>query len=261
MTLGDHLGELRRRLLVAGMAVLLGGIVMFVLYNHVLALLLRPYCQIAGRRGCHLYVTGPLDGLSIRVKVAAYGGFLLASPVVLWEVWRFIAPGLHRRERHHAVPFVASSVLLFVAGSAVAFASFPHALRFLAAVGGPELHQLYSPESYLGLLLLMMAAFGITFELPVLLVFLQLARVVTPQRLASWRRFAIVGLVLLAAVITPSGDPFSMLALAVPLVVFYEGSILVGRVLTRPRAGAAVAGPAGTGDAERDGDGAELEPR
>jgi sec-independent protein translocase protein TatC len=236
MGLFEHLAELRRRLVVALIAVALGGVGVFLVFNHLVRFLLTPYCHVVGPgHACTLYVTGPLDGLSIRVKVAAYGGLLLASPVVLWELWRFVSPGLRAKERRGAVSFVAVSVALFVGGAAVAYLSFGHALAFLDAVGGSELHQLYSPSSYLGLLIVMMAVFGLSFELPVLLVALQLSRVVTPGRLASWRRWAIVALVAFAGIITPSSDPFSMLALAVPLVVLYEGAIVAGRVLTRGR--------------------------
>jgi sec-independent protein translocase protein TatC len=236
MGLFDHLAELRRRLLVAVVAVTVGGIAVFVVFDHLLGFLLMPYCHAVGPgHACNLYVTAPLDGLSIRVKVAAYGGLLLASPVVLWELWRFVAPGLRPGERRGAFWFVGASVLLFAGGAAVAYASFGHALRFLDAVGGPSLHELYSPSSYIGLLILMMAVFGLAFELPVFLVALQMAGIVTPAKLASWRRWAIVVLVTVAGVITPSSDPFSMLALAVPLVVFYEGAIVVGRLLIRAR--------------------------
>jgi sec-independent protein translocase protein TatC len=236
MPLLGHLTELRNRLLLSMGSVVVGAIVVFVLFNHVLGTLLAPYCHtVSAGHACNLYVTGPLDGLSIRVKVAAYGGIVLVSPLLLWQLWRFIAPGLRHGEKRYAYPFVASSLFLFLSGAAVAYAVFPHTLQFLGTIGGPELRQIYSPSSYIGLLLLMMAAFGLTFELPVLLVFLQVAGVVTPSRLASWRRWAIVGLVVFAGVITPSSDPFSMLALAVPLLAFYELSIVVGRLILRSR--------------------------
>jgi len=241
MTLGEHLSELRRRILVVVAVFAVAGVAAFVVYGHTLALLLAPYCQALGPgHSCHLYVTGPLDGLSLRVEVAAYSALALSLPVILWHGWRFVAPGLLPRERHRAMAFVTSSTMLFAVGAAVAFLVFPRALRFLDAVGGPSLHELYSPSSYVGLLLLMMAAFGVTFELPVLLVFLQLAGVVTPTQLSSWRRWAIVALVTLAAVITPSSDPFSMLAMAVPLIVFYEASIIIGRLVLRSRSTAPV---------------------
>ncbi|HXX90646.1 MAG TPA: twin-arginine translocase subunit TatC [Acidimicrobiales bacterium] len=231
MTLAEHLGELRRRLIISVVAFVVGATVAFVVYPQVLHWLQEPYCRVAPH--CGLYVTGPLDGLSLRIKLAAYVGLFLASPVILWELWRFITPGLHPREKRYAVPFVVTSVVLFAMGAVLAYFTFPHALRFLDNVGGPSLRQIYDPNKYLGLIVALMAVFGLTFLFPVVLVSLELAGVLTPARLASWRRWAIVLIVVGAAIVTPSGDPFSMLALAVPLYAFYEASILVGKLLRR----------------------------
>jgi sec-independent protein translocase protein TatC len=231
MTLGEHLAELRRRLIVAVLAFTAASVLTFVLYDHLLHFLQSPYCHVTSH--CKLYVTGPLDGLSLRVKLAAYGGLFLSSPVLLWELWRFVTPGLHAGEKRYAVPFVACSLVLFASGVVLAYFTFPHALTFLAHIGGPTLQQIYDPNRYLGLIVALMAVFGITFEFPVILVSLELAGVLTPARLAAWRRWSIVLIVVVAALITPSGDPFSMLALAVPLYAFYELSILLGRVLRR----------------------------
>jgi len=233
MTLGEHLAELRRRIVICVLTFTVGSIVAFIVYPNILHFLQAPYCRVAGAHRCQLYVTAPLDGLSLRIKLATYGGAFLASPVILWELWRFITPGLHPNEKRYAIPFVASSIVLFVFGAYLAFVSFPHALQFLQSVGGPTLHQIYDPNSYLGLLVALMAVFGLTFEFPVVLVSLELAGVLTPRKLSSWRRWAIVLIVVFAAVITPSGDPFSMLALAVPMYVFYEVSIVIGKVLRR----------------------------
>jgi sec-independent protein translocase protein TatC len=231
MSVGGHLAELRRRVLVTGVAVAAAGVAAFVAYPQVLHWLQAPYCHVTPR--CSLYVTGPLDGLSLRIHVATYGGFFLASPVILWQAWRFVTPGLRRKEKRYAVPFVAASLVLFAAGAALALFSLPHALRFLGSVGGPTLQQIYDPNKYVGLVTALMAVFGLTFEFPVVLVALELAGIVQPARLASWRRGAIVLIVTGAAVITPSGDPFSMLALAVALYLFYEVSILIGKLIRR----------------------------
>jgi sec-independent protein translocase protein TatC len=188
---------------------------------------------VAGPRNCRLYVTDPLGGLSLRIKISTYGGLFLASPVVLWELWRFITPGLRRNEKRYAIPFIVASILLFSVGAVLAYVSFPHALRFLENVGGTTLQQIYDPNKYLSLIVALMTVFGLTFEFPVILVSLQLARVLRPERLGSWRRWAIVLIVVFAAFITPSGDPFSMLALAAPLYVFYEVSIVIGKVVRR----------------------------
>jgi sec-independent protein translocase protein TatC len=234
MTVGGHLAELRTRVLVTGATLVVTCSVAFVIYPQILHWLQAPYCSVSRR--CSLYVTGPLDGLSLRIHVASYAGAFLASPVILWQVWRFVTPGLHKKEKRYAVPFVAASLVLFSAGASLALVSLPHALRFLGSVGGPTLQQIYDPNKYLGLVMALMAVFGIMFEFPVVLVALELAGVVTPAKLSSIRRWAIVGIVTVAAVITPSGDPFSMLALAVPLYVFYEISIVIGKLLVRHRA-------------------------
>ena len=232
MTLAEHLTELRRRVLVSAAAFLVGATVAFVAYSWILAVLKHPYCQVEPHR-CGFYVTGPLDGLALRVRISVYGGMFLASPVWLWEVWRFITPGLHPKEKRYAVPFIVASISLFALGCAVAFVTFPHALAWLGSIGGPTLTQILDPNKYLGLIVLLMVAFGVTFEFPVLLVSLELAGVLSPQQLSSWRRWAIVVIVVLAGVVTPSSDPFSMIAMAVPLYIFYELSIVVGRIVRR----------------------------
>ncbi|HVC25641.1 MAG TPA: twin-arginine translocase subunit TatC, partial [Acidimicrobiales bacterium] len=180
---------------------------------------------------CALYVTGPLEAFGIRLNVTAYGGLVLASPVLLFQLWRFVTPGLRANEKRYAVPFVVATLTLFCFGAYVAWLTFPHALGFLHAVGGPGIKDIFSPSKYLSLIMALMAIFGLTFEFPVVLVALELAGVLTPARLRKWRRPAIVVMVLVAAVVTPSSDPFSMLALAVPMLVFYEVSILIGKLL------------------------------
>ncbi|MDA8196941.1 MAG: twin-arginine translocase subunit TatC [Actinomycetota bacterium] len=235
MTLFEHIAELRGRLVKIVLAIAVGSIVAYLVYNPILSFFTRPYCQISPGGHCQLYVTGPIDGFSLRIKVAGYGGVFLALPVILWQLWRFITPGLKDKEKRYALPFVFSSLLLFVAGAYVAYITFPHALAFLQSAGGSQLRQIYTPSSYLSLIFLLMAAFGASFEFPVLLVALQLVKVVTPKKLASWRRWAIVTIVTVAAVVIPSSDPFSLFALAIPLILFYEIAILVGRILLRDK--------------------------
>jgi sec-independent protein translocase protein TatC len=231
MPLVEHLAELRRRLIVSVVAIAVGGIVAFVLYNRILEFLIGPYTDITGKKT--LLITDPLEGFTTRLKIAAFGGLALASPVVLWELWRFITPGLHKREKRYAIPFIVASIALFVLGGVVAMVTFPQALRFLIAVGGGSLEAFFTPGKYINLILLMIVAFGVAFEFPILLVFLQLANVLTSRRLRRWRRPAIVVIVAVAAVITPSQDPYSLFAMAIPMYVFYEASILVGRLLKR----------------------------
>lgn len=232
MTLAEHLGELRRRLMIAVLAFVVAAIGAFFLYQHMLSLLQHPYCQIA-KNNCQLYVTSPLDGLSLRIKMSAFGGLVIASPVILWQVWRFITPGLNRNEKRYAIPFITCSVVLFLLGCALAYYSLPHALGFLQSIGGPSLKQIYNPNQYLSLVLLMMALFGATFEFPVILVALELVGAVSSKRLLAWWRYAIILITLVAAVFTPSADPFSMMVMALPLVFFYFLAIFVGKLFGR----------------------------
>ncbi|HLI14831.1 MAG TPA: twin-arginine translocase subunit TatC [Acidimicrobiales bacterium] len=235
MTLVEHLGELRRRLVVCLVAFVVAAVAAYVLYPDILRILEQPYCAAkhAHGAGCALLVTGPLEGFGVRLNVTGYGGLFLASPVILFQLWRFVTPGLRANEKRYAIPFVLATLLLFAFGAYVAWLTFPHALGFLIAVSGPGIMQLFSASRYLQLVLALMAIFGLAFEFPVVLVALQLAGVLTPARLGRWRRVAIVVIVVVAAIATPSSDPFSMLAMAVPMYLFYELSILVGRLLGR----------------------------
>lgn len=240
MSLVEHLAELRHRLFIALIAVGVGMVVGFLLYHRVLDALTNPYCDVKhavdARSTCRLVVTDPLESFSIRLKLSGYVGLLLASPVVLWQLWRFITPGLKDNEKRYAVPFVASSVVLFLMGAALAIVTFPKTLEFLAAFGGSDLELLYTPGKYLGLLVMMMLIFGIGFEFPVVLVFLEIAGILHWEQLAKYRRHAIVAIFVVDAVITPSGDPVTLLAMAVPMSLFYEAAILIGRFAIRREA-------------------------
>jgi sec-independent protein translocase protein TatC len=235
MTLTEHLGELRRRLIVCVIAFVVAAILAYVFYPHILTFFERPYCESRHQGGscADLYVTTPLQGFGIRLNVTGYGGLVLASPVLLYQLWKFVTPGLKANEKKYAIPFVAATILLFAFGAAVAYLSYEHALSFLASVTGHGIKELYSVQSYLTLIMALMAIFGLTFQFPVVLISLELANVITPAKLRKWRRVAIVAIVVVAAVVTPSSDPFSMLALALPMLVFYEVSIVVGKLLKK----------------------------
>jgi sec-independent protein translocase protein TatC len=161
---------------------------------------------------------------------------VLALPVILWQIWRFVVPALERREKRYAIPFILSSIVLFAAGCAIAYWTLDKALEFLISWSGNDVTQAYQVTKYVSLVVLMMLAFGVGFLSPVLIVFLQLVGMVSPRTLIRQWRYAIMGIFVAAAVITPSGDPFSMLALAVPLSVLYVLSVLIGWLLVRRRA-------------------------
>jgi len=231
MPLVDHLSELRRRLIISVVALVVGAVVGFIVYNRILSILIRPYTEVTGNTEFVFF--DPLEAFATRLKVAAWSGAFLASPVVLWQLWRFITPGLHKKEKRYAIPFIVASILLFALGAFVALYTFETALRFLVGVGGEQLTPLFSASKFLSLVILMIIAFGVAFEFPVLLVCLELAGVITSATLRRWRRPALVIIVAVAAVITPSQDPYSLFAMVVPMYLFYEGSILIGRLLKK----------------------------
>ncbi len=237
MTLLEHLAELRHRIIVCVIALCVGGVVAYFLYDHILAFLEHPYCHVLRvnhiNQACTLQVFDPLGKLTNRLKISSFAGAGLALPVILWQTWRFITPGLHPHEKRYAVPFVLGSLFFFAFGAWVAVGTLPYALGFFQSVGGKGVGTFYQLDPYIRLVTLMIVAYGIAFEFPVVLVALQLARVVPSRKLRNWRRGAIVGVTVFAAVFTPSSDPFSMFAMAVPMYIFYEGAILTGRALKR----------------------------
>ena len=233
MSLIEHLNELRSRLIKIAIAVAVGAVIVWIFYDPILEFLKAPLDD--ADPNARLILTDPLQGLATRFKVAGYGGVALATPVILWQLWRFITPGLYPKERRYAVPFVASGVALFVMGAGLAYWTLPRALSFLIDIGGEDIEAFYTPDKYIQLIVYMMLAFGLGFEFPIILVFLQLVGVLSYKRLIAWRRYALIGIVVLVAVITPSGDPISLAALSVPLYLFYELSILIGWLITRRR--------------------------
>ncbi len=247
MTLIEHLSELRNRLIKSVLAVALSAIACWIFYPWILEFLLEPYCRtfpvqdridsrlFGPNGGCNLFVTDPLEPFSVRLTVAGYGGLALAMPVVLWQGWRFVAPGLYRHEKRYAVPFVAAGVLLFFLGAGLAYWSLPRALDFLVSIGGPDLVSLFSPQRYLSFVVKMMVAFGLAFQFPIVLIGLQAMGIIENRTLRKIRSYAIVGIVALVAVITPSGDPFTLMALSIPMYAFYEISILWGVLTSRRR--------------------------
>jgi len=237
MPLLEHLAELRDRILRCVAAVAVGAVACWFLYPAIFDLLLDPYCDLQGTtvEDCRLLQTEPLEAFSIRLKIAGYGGIAVAMPVLLWQVWRFVTPGLHSHEKRWAYPFVGSALVLFCLGAALAFHTLTPALEFLVDVGGPALQQQFRPAPYFELVSYLMLAFGVGFEFPIVLVFLQLVGVLSAEALRRARRFAVVGIVALVAVITPSGDPYTLAILSIPMYAFYEASILIGMLLRRVR--------------------------
>lgn len=249
MSVTGHLSELRSRIIKSAVAVLAGVIVVVIFYERVLRWLTEPYvslCRRSPQEYCglsydsiadevNLFTLDPVEGLTTRLRVATYGGIVLALPVLLWQIWRFIVPALHRRERGFAVGFVVSSLVLFIAGGFLAYTTLDRALEFLITWSGSGVEQAFRVSAYVRLVTVMVVAFGVGFTVPVLLVFLQLVGVITPRMLIRGWRYAVVGTVFIAAAITPSGDPYSLATLSVPMVTLYFAAAGVGRLLIRRR--------------------------
>ncbi|HEV3474423.1 MAG TPA: twin-arginine translocase subunit TatC [Actinomycetota bacterium] len=243
MTVVEHLEELRRRLLISLVAVGVTSIVGFVFNQRILAFLVDPYCQAVaslppsaqppGNLRCSLATFEPTGPFLTFLKIGFFTGFLIALPIVLYQVWRFITPGLTKRERRLSIPFVLSSMVLFAGGTVFAFAILPRGLTFLLSFAGDNLIPFPSADRYISFLIFLILAFGLSFEFPLLLVFLAMADVITGQQMRNWRRYVYFGAVVFAAVATPTQDPYTMLLMWIPLVLLYEGAILIVRLLKR----------------------------
>jgi len=233
MTLLEHLSELRRRLVISVVAYLVGVGFCYLVYDWILRFLERPYHSacLGAHLSCKLTELAPLQGFTTRLNVAGYGGLIIASPIILYQLWQFVTPGLKANEKRYAFPFVAATIVLFFLGGLAAYAITGRGLKWLLQQGGPGLTSAVSIQSYIDLICILILIFGAAFEFPVLLVALELAGAVSSAALKRVRRFAFLGIVIFSAVITPSSDPFSMMALAIPLTIFYEGSIIVGKLL------------------------------
>jgi sec-independent protein translocase protein TatC len=240
MTLTEHLAELRVRIIRSALAVAIGMVLIIAFYDQVLDFLLQPYVDLCERKPqdfCDpdLFIFSPTEGLATRVRVGLYGGIVAALPVLLWQTWRFIVPALNQKEKKWAVPIVLVSVVLFLAGGALAYYSIGQALEFLIGWAGEDVGQVFSVQSYVSLIGLMIFAFGLGFMLPVFVFGLQALGVVSPRRLVSSWRIAVVVIAVIAAVITPSGDPVTMALLGVPMMLLYFVAILLGWLVVRRR--------------------------
>jgi sec-independent protein translocase protein TatC len=231
----DHLEELRWRLLWSLAALFVGLIIGFVIVMHVdvISLLMRPLApHLEGRR---LVFTHPGDPFSIHLKAAFAIGFVLALPVLLYQVWAFVSPALYRHERRLVVPVLVGAVALFVAGVSLAyFVILPVALHFLLSFGAGALEPMITASAYFGFAITMSLALGVVFEMPIVILALTALGLVTPPMLRRFRRHAIVVCVVLAAFITPP-EIASLALMSVPLVLLYELSIALSAVIYRRR--------------------------
>ena len=253
MTLIEHIYEFRRRLGWALVALVCGGIFGFIWFQTRLGpvdslgqLLNGPYCGIPPDRllpgtiapdgTCRLLQTTPFEGIMIQLKVGVAAGAVLTSPFWLYQLWAFIAPGLYSKERKYALTFVGFASVLFAGGAVLAYLLVPHAFAVLMNFGGEFFTTALTADKYISFVLSLLVIFGVSFELPLLVVMLNMVGVVKYQQLKKWRRGIVFVLFIFAAFVTPGSDPFSMLGLAGALTVLFELAIQIARVHDRRKA-------------------------
>jgi sec-independent protein translocase protein TatC len=226
-----HLEELRSRILKAAAAVVIGAVVAFVFREWLFDVVVRPYEQVAEDRNLAFF--RPTEAFSLFMRLSLFGGFVLASPVVIYQIWAFVAPGLTKRERRWAIPVAGVLALLFLGGIAFGYWSLARGLDFLISFGGDDLEPTIGGNYYLTFALRFLLVFGIAFEFPVFLFLTAAAGFVGWRTLARGRRWAVLLIVTIGAVVTPSGDPLTLLLLSVPLYLLYEIDIWLVRLILR----------------------------
>jgi sec-independent protein translocase protein TatC len=240
----DHLRELRKRLVQALYGVAVGMALVGYWVVDIRDALLAPVRAALPAGKQTLVYTSAIEPMMVNIKVAIYGGLFAAAPWVLWQIWLFIAPGLYKREKRVVLPFLAWATLLFYAGATFCwFLVLPPAFPAIMAFAGSAetLTPMLSVSEQLSLVLAMMLGFGIVFEVPVIIAFLSMIGLVDYRWLVKYRRHAWVVNVIIAAIVTPTGDPFNLALMAVPMVVFYEIGIILARVLGKKRPAEAAA--------------------
>ena len=231
MPLMDHLRELRNRVVKVAIAIIAGAIVSWVFYDRIWDFMQRPYCRAVGyckvnTLGHSLFISNVMDGFYLHIKVSIIAGAVITSPIWLYQLWAFVAPGLYAREKRWTYAFLGSAVPLFALGCYFAFLAMSRGLTFFLSMAG-GLTALFTADSYLGYWVAMIVGIGLCFEVPLFLVILNMARVVTHERFRKWRRLIIFLVFVFAGIASPSPDPLTMLLLGGVVVVLVEAAELI----------------------------------
>lgn len=243
LTFWDHLDELRGTLIRIICAVVLFGIVAFLLKDELFSIVLAPRSsdfityRLIGTEdfSIHLMNIGLTEQFMIHMKTAIYAGLLVASPYILYELFRFVSPGLYANERHYAVWIVGAAYLMFLIGTLVNyFVVFPFTVRFLGTYQvSPDVANMLTLQSYIDTLLGMSLVMGVVFELPVVCALMGRMGLINGQMMSTYRRHALVAILIVAAIITPTTDAFTLFVVALPIYLLYELSILIVRIITK----------------------------
>jgi len=239
MPLLAHLRELRRRVVVSTVSILALSMVGWFSYRRIIRFLAAPICDlrvVQGSENCGiLYINGVLGPINLQIRVALITGVMLAAPIWLYQIWAFTAPGLHRRERKWTLLFVAIATPFFAAGAAVAIKILPIAVRMLIGFTPSTLTNLIRFDDYLDFVTRLTLLFGFSFEMPVILVALNLAGVLAGRTILGWWRIAVFLIFLFAAAFTPTADPLTMTLLALPLCLFFFAAAGIALLVDRRR--------------------------
>jgi sec-independent protein translocase protein TatC len=241
MPLAEHLRELRSRLVKSGIAVVVGMVVGWIMYPTIFAILSRPFegavaqAQAEGR-DVTLALTGVTDPFVLQLQVAAIAGILIASPVWLYQLWRFVTPGLHKHEKRWGIAFVAVATPLFAAGAVLAYLVLPIGLEILLGFTPDNVENIVSVDRYLSFFLRTVVVFGVGFLTPLLIVTLNFAGILSGKRLVSWWRWIIFTVFIFAAVATPTGDPINLALLAGPILLLVVIAVGIALLNDRRRA-------------------------
>jgi sec-independent protein translocase protein TatC len=242
MSFLEHLDELRRRIVISAAAVFVGFLVAFAFINRIFGFIMRPLQQVLPEGGKLMY-TEPAEAFLLYMKVAALVGLLMAAPVVLWQLWLFIAPGLYANEKRFAIPFVVFSTFFFLAGAVFShYMVFPWAWRFFAGFSTDYMEFRPKIGPVFSLYVRMMLAMGLVFEMPTLVLFLARIGLVTPRFLIRNTKYAVLVIFVVAAVLTPGPDIVSQLLMAGPMTLLYAISIVIAWIFQKKREPDAVEG-------------------
>src|SRR4051812_5404968 len=218
MSLMEHLDELRRRIIHSAAYLLGGAIIAWIFHTRIVNFLQAPLLRI----GKSLVFTHPMDALNLYLQASLLGGAILAAPFILYQVWLFIAPGLYQRERRFVVPFMVATIGLFLGGASFGyFFVLPGAIQILILGFGKNFTPMVTIEDYSGFFLSIILGLGISFELPILIFFLAMFGIVSPRFLWKNIRYAILAVFIIAAIICPSPDPWTMCIYAIPMLALY----------------------------------------